>query len=100
MKAQQLVELLNRAMAALETPGDLTHQDKLCLIEDLEFAAREYEPEPCEECGDIRDYDVISQSTQDSITCNRCAGRCPHGMFYTGAGACPMCEGSNNEYKE
>jgi len=21
--------------------------------------------------------------------------RCPHGMFYTGAGACPACEGSN-----
>lgn len=33
--ATELVNLLNRAAAALETPDDLTEEDKAYLIEDL-----------------------------------------------------------------
>lgn len=34
---------------------------------------------------------------QEGQLCPRCVEdkeRCPHGMFYTGAGACPQCEGT------
>ena len=41
MKNRELVNLLNRAAAALETPQDLTKEDMEQLIEDLIVAAKE-----------------------------------------------------------
>jgi hypothetical protein len=41
LKPRDLANLLNRAAAALETPDDLTPQDKADLIEDLVVAAKE-----------------------------------------------------------
>lgn len=43
MKRRDLVNLLNRAAAALETPEDLTETGIALLIEDLCVAARELE---------------------------------------------------------
>ena len=42
MKTRDLVNLLNRAAAALETPGDLEPGDVEALIEDLTVAAKAF----------------------------------------------------------
>lgn len=41
MKHRELINLLHRAAAALETPSDLTEADKKALVEDLVYAAEE-----------------------------------------------------------
>jgi len=42
MKRRELVLLLNRAAAALETPNDLTEEEKAHVVEDLAVAAEEF----------------------------------------------------------
>ena len=41
LQTHEMKNLLNRAAAALETPGDLSGNDKKNLIEDLAVAAKE-----------------------------------------------------------
>ena len=43
MKTKELVNLLNRAIAALETPKDLSPTDKQDVIDDLTYYANQIE---------------------------------------------------------
>lgn len=45
VKKRDLINLLNRAAAALETPNDLTQEEKDFLVEDLVVAAKNLENE-------------------------------------------------------
>lgn len=45
MKNRDRISLINRAIAALETPGDLSREDVGHLIEDLDTLAEEYRKE-------------------------------------------------------
>ena len=45
MKTRDRIALINRAVAALETPGDLNDQDIDDLIDDLETLADEFHEE-------------------------------------------------------
>lgn len=38
----------------------------------------------------------MEEARERFFTCNHEDGRCPHGMFRTGAGACPACEGGRD----
>jgi hypothetical protein len=45
MKTRDLINLLNRAAAAIETPADLEHNEVLDLLEDLLQLAQKLEQE-------------------------------------------------------
>ena len=45
MKTRDRINLINRAIAALETPDDLSREDIADLIEDLDALAEEYRKE-------------------------------------------------------
>ena len=45
MKQRDRINLIDRAIAALETPGDLSAEDIYCLLEDLDTLAEEYRKE-------------------------------------------------------
>ena len=47
MKARDLANLLNRAAAAIETPGDLSDRERVDVVEDLTTAAKEIEGDEC-----------------------------------------------------
>lgn len=77
MKTRDIRNLLNRAHAALETPADLTEQDKQALIEDLSVATREPEPEqPSDEHRYRNYYEHCDTQWDDTWSC-MCNDRCP-----------------------
>lgn len=94
----EMKNLLARAAAFMEDNGSISDKERVELLEDLVQAVDE--PEDMPDVGDEADavFEAWSPARQranaaviDSDDLEPDGGRCEHGMFFGGAGACPQC---------